>query len=134
MPARGHAVERRVDGGKHAAQLTLAGKQLADEIAHMAGPDLVGVHARVLQRALHRGLQQLEQALPLAGGIQREVGLRASEDINGFVSHGFSLGQRCRRRAAAAARAASRRGAFTSLPLRLRGSGVVLTVMKSGVL
>ena len=99
----------------------------------MARLYLLGLDARVVQGALHSVLQQLEQALSLAGCIGGEICLIASQDVDGFVAHGGAPCQwsdGCK----AAARAASRSGALTSLPLRLRGSGVGLRVMKSGVL
>lgn len=107
--------------------------KLAHKVANVARLHLARLHARVVQSPLHGLLQQLKKAFSLAGCIGGEVGLVAPQDVNGVLAHG---GTPCQRSVdgRAAARAASRSGALTSLPLRLRGSGSARMVMKSGVL
>ncbi len=59
----GRAVQARVDGAQHAAELALAGEEFADKVADVAGFDVACVNVRIGERALHGFAHEFKQAL-----------------------------------------------------------------------
>jgi hypothetical protein len=80
VPDGGHLPQRRLDGGRHRAELALPGEQLTEGVADVHDADVGRGDVRVLQRALDVLREQLRERDALAGGVAREVGLVAADD------------------------------------------------------
>ena len=101
MAGGGHAPEVLVDGGRHGAQVALAGEQLAEGVADVDGVDAGAAHPSVGQRlADDLGVSAVER-LALACEVAGEVALVAPEHPDPLLAHVLLPRQRrCPRRCA----------------------------------
>ena len=86
MPGGGHAVETRMHETKEPAQQALAGKQLANEIAHMACVDVFGFQidrGQTLADHLGEGVRKVHLFARPVGG---KVALPSAQNIDHYAS------------------------------------------------
>ena len=69
-----------VDGGRHRAEVALAGEHLAEGVGDVHHADVDGVHLGRGQRRVHHLGGQIGEVMAFAGEVAGEVALVAAED------------------------------------------------------
>ncbi len=80
VTARRHAGEGRMQTGEEAAEVPLAGEELAGEVPDVGDLHRLRRHPGVLERAADGGPEHLEEPLAGAAVVVGEVGLVTAED------------------------------------------------------
>ena len=86
VPGGGHAVEVRVNEAEEAPEQPLSGKQVSDEVTHMAALDVLWLQSRGVQAMAHHVGEDVRQFEALPGPVRGEVRLPAAQDIGHVAS------------------------------------------------
>jgi hypothetical protein len=87
VPRGGDAPQPRVDGGRHAAELTLAGEQLPERVADVDDPDVGRIDAGGLDRSGDHRLDEFGETVAGPAPVGGEIGLETAGNPGGRSSH-----------------------------------------------